>query len=233
MVRWAFLVLAGCGFSKQLAVTGDDMQVTADANGNGSNDARDDGSTAMVIDLPATADTFLRQQFPTELHGGDVNQRCGSGDPANCCTNRAVYRFDLTALPGTCTIAKAELRSYYYAQDYSDRSPMLGAHRLTSDWVELQASWNSRASGTGWNTSGGDFEPTAVATVVATAGAYGWLAWDVTTLAQAWHAATVPNYGVIVVEPNDVNGADRGRKFFHTRETSTTANRPHLRVSCQ
>lgn len=211
---------------------GDATQATPDASANtGGEDSGGGGGNPEVIDLVATTDTFLRAQFPTQIHGNDTYHRCGSGNPGYY-TNRAVYRFDVSMLPEACTIVKADLRAYYFDQDYA-RSPTLAAHRVTSDWTEASATWNSRMNGTPWTTAGGDFEATPLSSVVAMNGQYGWLAWDITALASAWRAGTLPSYGVIVVEPNDLGGASEGRKFFYTTEVSTAANRPHLRVTCQ
>jgi hypothetical protein len=183
--------------------------------------------------LAAAADGYLRQQFPTENHGADPDyHRCGSGDPADCCTNRVVVRFDLSPVPPGCNVVSANLGFYYFEQHYTDRSPTFGAHRMTIDWEEATATWNERTSGNDWATAGGDFDPAPVANVVAAAGVYGWLVWNIAPLASAWLAGTQPNFGVIIVEPNDLNGADRGRKLLRTREYPTATEQPYLEITC-
>lgn len=227
LVAAAFLV--ACTYAPQPAGT------TADADENPGSDGPppDTGSCVACgqFILAASADSYLRAQFPTETHESDVFQRCGSGDPANCCTNRAIYRFDLDALPAGCVIESATLNAYFYEQDYTNESPTLGVHRVAADWTEAQVSWNSRTA-SAWSSPGGDFDPTPVASIVVADGAFGFVTWDITPLASAWSTGAQPNFGAIVVQPGDLQGVIRGRKRFRTREAAETAERPFLAVTC-
>lgn len=228
-MRHAVLLVTGCSFSAALPADQPIDALDAPPMIDGGSDSN--GGMMMVVDLVSVADTFLRAQFPNENHATLDHQRVGSGEPATCCTNRAVYRFDLAMLPAGCTITKAELRSYYYLEDYPNQSPTLAVHRVTAEWVETQATWSSRRTGMAWTVAGGDYELTAAASVVAQAATYGFLTWDITALASAWHTGAQMNHGVIVIEPNDLV-ATRGRKFLRTREVANASQRPHLRVTC-
>jgi hypothetical protein len=226
-----FLVLAlvvGCEFSPRASAIELDANVT-DRDASDDPDGPPGCEACGIYELVATADAYLRAQFPNDNYGSDDFQRCGSGDPATCCTNRAIYQFDLAALPPSCVIEDAELRSFVFQQDYQNRSTTLAAHRVTAEWVEGQVGWNRRTSAS-WSTPGGDFDPVPVASTIVADGAVDWVEWDLTTLAIAWRAGTVANHGVIVIEPNDLV-ATQGRKRFRTREAQA-AQRPHLRVTC-
>jgi len=189
-----------------------------------------DGSTtadaaAGALLLRSIADAWLRQQFPTENHGADADLRSGSGSTTSR-ANRIVISFDVSGLPATCQLSAARLYLYYYAEDFVSISPTLEAHRITAPWIEGTTTWST------WGSPGGDFDLSIESSVIAMAATFGWLSWDVTTLAGQWRAGTVPNYGVIILENDNTNYG--GRKLFYSAQSSTTPTdlRPYLQIEC-
>jgi hypothetical protein len=81
-----------------------------------------------------------------------------------------------------------------FQQDFS-------AHRLTTDWVPGQATWNNAAAGTPWTTPGGDFVATPTDTVP---GSEWWrLGLDLAADVQFWHDNPAQNFGWLIKWPED------------------------------
>lgn len=99
------------------------------------------------------------------------------------------------------------------------------AYLLKEDWIESQATWNQRTSGTPWSNLGADgplsHESTAIDFVCSSIGIK---TYDITSIIQQWSNGT-PNYG-IVVKDTGIDGID-----YYTSKNPTTTNRPLLSVS--
>jgi hypothetical protein len=188
-------------------------------------------SATCLADCPAditgATDAYTRQQFPTENHGGDPDIRAGSGSTV-ARANRAMLAFDVSGI--TCNVTSATMRLNYYAEDFAGVSIVLTAHRITSPWLAPETTWNRASDAAAWTSPGGDFDPAVVATAPLGAGAFGWVSWDVTSAVEAWLSGT-PNYGLILMEPNDNQGG-QGRKYFYSKDSLNVALRPTLVVSC-
>jgi hypothetical protein len=198
----------------------------------GAVDAATDGAagTSMLI-LRPSVDSWLRQQFPDEIHGNDGDLRTGSGSTF-ARANRIVLAFDVSAIPNTCTISDARLFLYFFQEDFSGVSPTFEAHRITQSWSETVATWTARNGVANWTNPGSDYDSTAAASTVITAAQFGWKSWNLTTLTLQWRSGTA-NYGVTLLEPGD-NAGNNGRKLFHSMQSDTSGgdNRPYLRVTC-
>jgi hypothetical protein len=188
-------------------------------------------AASCMVDCPgdtvASADSYIRQQFPTENHGFDMDIRAGSGS-TNLRANRALLRFDVFTI--TCNVSRATLLLYYWGEDFTGVSPVLEVHRVTRAWTEASVTWARASTMTPWTTPGGDFDPAIVASATLGASVFGWVQWDITSLVQAWLSGTVNN-GMILLEPNDGQGGN-GRKLFYSREETDITLRPDLVVRC-
>jgi len=230
-------LVTACSFHPGSPETGGLPPTLLDGATNGSSDvdatsAIPDAARDAVLVLRPDADAWLRQQFPTEVHGADGDLRSGSGSTI-ARANRLLVRYDVTSIPVACSITEARLFLYFFQEDFTGVSPTLGAHRITVAWSESSATWNVRTTGTNWSTAGGDFASTAAATVTVNAASFGWKSWDLTSLTMEWRNGTQSNYGVAIVEPIDANAGD-GRKLFYSMQSSTTPIdlRPYVRVTC-
>lgn len=192
----------------------------------------DGGGTTSII-LAPVADSWLRQQFPTEIHGRDSDLRTGSGSTL-ARANRMVLKFDVSSLPAACDVTDAGVYAYYFAEDFSGVTPTFEAHRITAQWDEASATWNDRELATPWGVPGGDFDAAIEAATPAPAGAFGFLSWSVTNLVAQWLSGAVPNFGLAIVEPND-NNVTGGRKLFHSEQSNVLPQdlRPFLRITCR
>jgi len=112
----------------------------------------------------------------------------------------ALIRFDLSDLPATLSITRAELSLYVLAR--SNQTPMtITVRPALKPWRSSATTWTQAAANLPWEVAGAQgesdraSEPTASA-VAAVAGA--WLTFDVTALAQSWIGDPGGNNGVIL-----------------------------------
>jgi hypothetical protein len=76
----------------------------------------------------------------------------------------------------------------------------LAVHRITREWKAKEATWEKAGPGL-WTQEGGDYVPTASASVVIDPGSgafNGAYTWRVDALADSWANRSVPNYGVLL-----------------------------------
>ncbi len=226
-------LIAGCSFEHGIPLETGDSGARSDAATRDGDLARDSDSTdTNELTLRPTADTWLREQFPTEIHGSDADLRTGSGSTYNR-ANRVLLAFDVAAIPTSCTVKTAILCLYFFQEDFTNVSPTLEAHRVTASWTEAATTWLSRDGVNAWGSAGGDFAGGSDAAKTVGANAFGWITWDLTALIGQWRSGSQPNYGVALVEPNDALG-NGGRKLFYSMQSATTLQdlRPYLRVTC-
>ena len=102
------------------------------------------------------------------------------------------------------------------------------AYRATAFWKQNEASWNNRVTGTGWTTSGGDFDPTLLATNnVSADGVYNW---NITSTVSNWFSnpSGFPNNGILLKTTE--GGGNRDPNFISTENTSALM-KPTLEIS--
>ena len=82
----------------------------------------------------------------------------------------------------------------------------VGAHEITAEWTDTQATWNRRQAGVAWATPGGDFsaQPTAVNPNVT--GQPGYRYFMVTSAVRAWVTRERPQRGVVLKYENEAGG---------------------------
>lgn len=159
-----------------------------------------DGYAWAIFQPDATAATA------TSIHSANPGSNYGSqgtlyaqGGPAA----RSLLKFDLRQIAASATVSSATLGLY---DSYLSGSPgPVGVYRVTSDWNESQATWNQRLSAVNWTTAGGDFDPTAAATLSSFT-TQGWDEFNLTALVQAWIAGTQSNFGLLLKQTTETSG---------------------------
>ena len=179
------------------------------------------GGCQLSATLSATADTYLRG---SATKGSKTNLRIGETNGGG--NFHTLIRFAvLSTLPASATIVSATLRLYEYRQ-VGGQTITGEAHKLTQDWVELQANWNNASTGVPWTSGGGGTYDAAVLDSTAVNSAPdAWREWDVTTVVQEWVDSVSPDYGIAVVHAPVANG---NRAQFRSREAGS--NLPELVV---
>ncbi len=139
-------------------------------------------------------------------------------------TTRSLLRFHVDAIPPNSRILEATLSLYRKSGSGSDQP--VSAHRIKNSWSEDSVTWNSRESGTNWDTAGADYDPTAVVTTPVGPDNQRY-EWNITPLVQGWVDGSYPNYGVALVAAID---GMPGEEFFTSDETDPD-RRPNLSIT--
>lgn len=146
--------------------------------------------------LPVLDDAPIYEGQPDTPHSDDTAGWVGYFGGSAWLRERGLVRWDLYWLPENISITGAS--TWLYLLDYTGSSTCdIATHRVTNWWWSDEATWNSRYSGTPWNTAGGDYASTPVATVsVITDSQWIWMG-DATSLVTGWHNNTLPDCGVL------------------------------------
>ena len=140
-------------------------------------------------------------------------------------TTRSLLRFDIASIPMGAKIIQASMS--LQRQSGSAPDEPISAHRITNDWSENSVTWNWRKTGRNWNTGGGDYDNTAIATTLVGGSGNQRFNWDITSLVQDWVNGSFPNYGVILV----AGVAGMVGERFYTSDESYEDRRPRLSVT--
>lgn len=171
-----------------------------------------------------TSDTYISAWSRSSAFAGATSLSIRQGD-----IMAALIRFDLSDLPPSLVVERAELSVHIAAR--SNQTPMtLTVSALLQPWLSAEATWLQASNSTSWNEAGalgaGDraAEPAAVA-VAAAPGV--WLSFDVTDLARTWLKDGEQNDGVIIsgeagnAVQYDITSADARDERFRPRLTLT------------
>ena len=133
----------------------------------------------------------------------------------------------LSTLPAGATILSARLRVYEFANNGSSQYS-LEAHKISQDWTEPGADWQTADGATPWTGGdGGSYDPAVLDTEVVNESPAAWREWDLTTLVQEWVDGVSPDYGVQLI--HDPVAAGNWAEF-ESRESSA-GNPPELFVA--
>ncbi|GAA2401209.1 hypothetical protein GCM10010404_68750 [Nonomuraea africana] len=173
-----------------------------------------------------TADTTLSSGEPAAGHDQVAGQkRLQVGNTATTLGNtRAVVSFSDFAdkVPAGAEITGASLSLWEASTTGSGVS--LDAHKLTKSFDE-SATWTSP-----WASQGGDYDPTALASLSPITATPGWRRWSITETAKAWRADPATNHGVLVKVANEAGAAKQSVSFLSS-ETDEPVLRPRLWVT--
>ena len=196
-------------------------------------------SKKVLQPLPADAKqtdvSFFSSSTSCSNYGTDYRMFVGPGGGS---LSRAFLGFDLRGVPATATINSATM-SLWHPTNVSS-SMTVRAHRVTRDWDEGTgastcsgdgATWYDAQSGGKWATNGGDFDPTALATVAKTAGdTPRWDAFNLTGQVQSWVNGTNPNLGVMLKADDETVSTSRYLYYYSDDVASSPTLRPKLEV---
>jgi hypothetical protein len=159
-----------------------------------------------AVTVGAAADSWILQDSASQNYGTDSGLKVDTKSGANA---RAVYRFNLPAIPAGCQVTSAKLR--LYATSYKT-GRTLQALRLGATWTENLINWNN--------------QPVTVGTAATTASGSGYREWDVLAHVQEMYAGA--NNGWLIRDAVE-NGSGLDQ-VFHSREKGSD-NPPRLVIT--
>lgn len=172
----------------------------------------------------STADAEIRQGYPTTNYGTSSEMHCGYDDyyDPDGRIVRCLTKFDIASIPPGATINSATLHVYLVESwDFPYRTRTYTAYRIPSDWFENSVTWSNAPS-----------PAEAYGSAGVTHEAWGWYSFTVTSLVQAWHNGTYPNYGIMLRGP-EWSGFDSSWKAFATKGSSRYRYGPRLVVDLE
>ncbi len=203
----------------------------------------------QVIITPTKDNTLYED--PTGGTSNGAGQNFFVGQTSGASKRRALVAFNIGGqIPAGATIVSATLKLQMSRTNSGAGAQPIALHKVSADWGEGtsdananegsgatasagDATWLHTFSNTAqWSTAGGDFVPTASATI--TVGGVGFYTWGSTPTMvadlQSWLDTPATNFGWILIG----NEADAGTaKRFSSRENATVTNRPQLTVVYQ
>jgi hypothetical protein len=145
-------------------------------------------------------------------------------------------KFDVSDIPEAATIASADLKLYFYSKyGTTIKNRTIQCHQVLKDWLESQATWYNRLSGTSWGTNGVGLDNVdAKSTAEDSQNWYNeyptWKTYDITSLTQRWVDGTDAYYGVIFWATDEDDYTDGDEKWVYSSEYSNASLRPQLEI---
>jgi len=178
-------------------------------------------SVTVQPDAASGKDTEIWDQAPNTNYGNAVETWVSSASNDN---THSLLQFSMGEIPAGVRILEAALS--LYRQSGSGADQPVSAHRIMNSWSENAVTWNSRETGTNWDTAGGDFDNMAVATTLV-GPANQRYEWNIAPLVQGWVDGSYPNYGVVLTAA--VAGM-LGERFY-TSDAANPSRHPHLTIT--
>ena len=165
----------------------------------------------MVTGSGATHDTCVDQQYPTSNYYLSENLWTGGAYGTNAMRTYMKFIILTDILPRQVTSAHI----YLLKKDY--QVPTIKAYRITENWTSSAITWNTQPT----------CDQTAYSSVAEnTTG--NWYGLDVTDIVKSWLGDGLPNYGVVLKEP-DENNSSQKTKFYSSDAPSP--NKPELVIN--
>ncbi|HEX8100549.1 MAG TPA: DNRLRE domain-containing protein, partial [Actinomycetota bacterium] len=199
----------------------------------------DGQATKVVQPGPEGSQTYLN--YSSQLancinEGAEDTLRVGTDTTEKY---RSALQFELTDVPADASVNSATLSLWHPSTVPSQIT--IDAHQMTSDWDEGAglgsctgegATWQERRSDLDWDSPGGDFDPTQVASLSDPAAEpAGWDAFDVTSLVRDWTAGEASNLGVLLKASDDTSMTSSHYVRYNSDDSTNAALRPKLVIN--
>jgi len=112
-------------------------------------------ATALILQPSGSAgnDIYIFSAAATTNYGTSTEMGIGEANVATNIIGRSLLKFDLSSIPANATITSVTL-SLWPNTDYSSNTRTIRVYRLKVPFNESQATWNTRATGSNWQTAG-------------------------------------------------------------------------------
>lgn len=191
------------------------------------------GTGPHLVAFQAVADTYVRKGGANQNQGTEPVVRVQQGG-----NDRVLVQFDPQSLSATlagATLVSAalELHVEENGRNWGPQGRTVDAHRVTSAWTELGASWNCPVDSNPANSqpdcasqwNGGSFAAAPTASVLHTRDLAGWVSFNVTADVAAFVSGT-PNRGWLIKKTDEKKS---GRMDYDSRQ-GTAREGPRLVV---
>jgi hypothetical protein len=165
-----------------------------------------------LLGLAPVADTYIYSTAPTTNYGSATTLIVGTQSAG---TGRALFRFNLSAIPSGATVLSASFNAYVVSGSTTPVTQDVELKRIDTAWVESSVVWGAPLTYTGASNVLG----------VGTAASYA--TWDVTSLVQWWVNGNTNN-GLALMSKNEAIVGWRG---FASKESTSPLNPPWLNIS--
>lgn len=130
---------------------------------------------ADTLTVSASTDTWILAENPDANFDGD-SHGLGAGMNSHGSPMRAMFKFDLSAIPANATITAVSV-TVDEIKESSLASTDYELHRILQSWTAAEATWNNRTTGATWSSPGlgpdTDYISTTSDTITAAVGALG------------------------------------------------------------
>ena len=130
---------------------------------------------ADTLSVSASTDTWILAENPDFNFNGD-SHGLGAGMNSHGSPMRAMFKFDLSAIPQNATVTSVSL-TVNEIKENSISSTDYEVHRILQSWNATEATWDNRTAASAWSSpglgAGTDYTSDPSATITAAVGAIG------------------------------------------------------------
>jgi len=166
-------------------------------------------------------DTYLREQFPDNNFGTSTNLRIGNISGGTEYVS-LIKDYNISSISSGDTIVSAKLQ-FYVNESFGNSNITIKAYRITSDWIESQATWNDKTTSVAWTSAGGDFNAQELGSVNVSNQSGIYYNLTITEAVRGWVNGTYNNYGIILKAPNTAAG---NYTYLASANETNTAQKP-------
>ena len=179
--------------------------------------------TTLVLqpDAAAGSDAYISEANPTTGYGDADEAWVANGSSFSL----TLLKFDLGGIPKGASIRNARLSLHH--RNGNDADVPVSVHRVTRSWSEGSVTWEKRYSSSDWDSPGGDYDGSAIATTGVGPGTNTRYEWDVTALVQQWADEVYSNNGFAL----RTAAAGISGERFDTSDHADTSRHPQLTVT--
>jgi hypothetical protein len=155
------------------------------------------------------ADTCMRSTEADRVFGDGNPLLVGNSKEPFSVHNRALFKFDLSAIPTNAVVTNATLAVFLFRSN-SDEA-QFDAHRMLVDWGEYETTWNRRFASIPWLEGGGQAATEFVSQASATGGIEEstFISAGIIADAQFWVKNPAQNFGWIMLPTDDLPGTGK------------------------
>lgn len=168
-------------------------------------------------------DTYLREVSPENNYWDYLTLRVGKITTGGSTEYRALIQdYNISAIPVSNTITSGKLQ-VYVNDSFGTSNITVKAYRVTSEWIEKQATWTNRTGSVLWFAGGGDYNSEVLDSVNISNVSGRHYNFTITGAIKGWINGSYANYGIILIAPDAVAG---NYTYFASSNDTNNAQKP-------